>query len=121
MSDRDIAIAVHDVSRLFKRYRHPRYRVFEAFGLPLPKNACDEFWALRGISLEVRRGDSLAIIGQNGAGKSTLLSIICGRLQPTSGSVQVQGAIQALMDLGTGFHPEFTGRQNIYSSLAYQG
>jgi lipopolysaccharide transport system ATP-binding protein len=121
MSDRDIAIAVHDVSRMFKRYRHPRYRVFEAFGLPLPKNACDEFWALRDISLDVRRGESLAIIGQNGAGKSTLLSIICGRLQPTSGSVQVGGAIQALMDLGTGFHPEFTGRQNIYSSLAYQG
>ncbi len=121
MSEENTAIAVHDVSRVFKRYRHPRYRVFEALGLPLPKNACDEFWALRGISLEIRRGESLAIIGQNGAGKSTLLSIICGRLQPSSGSVRVRGAIQALMDLGTGFHPEFTGRQNIYSALAYQG
>jgi lipopolysaccharide transport system ATP-binding protein len=115
------AVAVSAVSRMFKRYRHPRYRVLEALGLPLPKNAYDEFWALRDISFEVKRGDSLAIIGQNGAGKSTLLSIVCGRLQPSSGSVAVRGEIQALMDLGTGFHPEFTGRQNIYSALAYQG
>src|SRR6266404_4955295 len=121
MSDDDIAIAVRDVSRMFKRYRHPRYRVLEALGLRLPKNAYDEFWALRGLSFEVKRGDSLAIIGQNGAGKSTLLSIICGGLQPTSGAVEVRGEIQDLMDLGTGFHPEFTGRQNVYSALAYQG
>jgi lipopolysaccharide transport system ATP-binding protein len=121
MSNSELAIAVHDVSRMFRRYRHPRYRVLEAFGLPLPKKAYDEFWALRGISLEVPRGESLAIIGQNGAGKSTLLNIICGGLQPSSGTVAVRGNIQALMDLGTGFHPEFTGRQNIYSALAYQG
>lgn len=121
MSESEIAVAVNDVSRMFKRYRHPRYRVLEAFGLPVPRNAFDEFWALRGISLEVRRGDSLAIIGQNGAGKSTLLNIICGGLQPTSGKVAVRGKLQALMDLGTGFHPEFTGRQNVYSALAYQG
>jgi lipopolysaccharide transport system ATP-binding protein len=121
MSDTDIAISVRDVSRMFKRYRHPRYRVMEAFSLPLPKNAFDEFWALRGISLELRRGDSLGLIGQNGAGKSTLLNIICGRLQPSGGTVTVHGKIQALMDLGTGFHPEFSGRDNIVSALAYQG
>jgi lipopolysaccharide transport system ATP-binding protein len=121
MSEPRIAVAVSGVSRMFKRYRHPRYRILEAFGLPLSKNAYDEFWALRDISFEVERGDSLAIIGQNGAGKSTLLSIVCNRLQPTSGSVTVHGNIQALMDLGTGFHPEFTGRQNVYSALAYQG
>jgi lipopolysaccharide transport system ATP-binding protein len=120
MSD-DIAVAVSGVSRMFKRYRHPRHRVMEALGLPLPRNAYDEFWALRDIAFEVKRGDSLAMIGQNGAGKSTLLSIICGRLQPSSGSVTVRGEIQALMDLGTGFHPEFTGAQNVYSALAYQG
>ena len=106
---------------MYKRYRRPHYRILEAFSLPLPKNAYDEFWALRDISLEVRRGDSLGIIGQNGAGKSTLLSIICGRLQPTSGKVTVHGNIQALMDMGTGFHPEFTGRENIFTSLAFQG
>src|SRR5579863_2339903 len=121
MSDSDITIAATDVSRMFRRYRRPRYRIMEAFGLPLPKGAYDEFWALRGISLELRRGESLGIIGQNGAGKSTLLNIICGRMQPTSGSVSVRGNIQALMDLGTGFHPEFSGRENILSALAYQG
>src|SRR5581483_7653351 len=110
MSETDIAISVADVSRMFKRFTHPRYRVMDAFGLPLPKKSYDEFWALRGISLELRRGESLGIIGQNGAGKSTLLNIVCGRLQPTSGTVQVRGRIQALMELGTGFHPEFSGR-----------
>jgi lipopolysaccharide transport system ATP-binding protein len=121
MSEHGIAVGVSGVSRMFKRYRHPRHRVMEVLGLPLPKNAFDEFWALRDISFEVKRGDSLAIIGQNGAGKSTLLSIVCGRLQPSSGTVTVRGRIQALMDLGTGFHPEFTGVRNIYSALAYQG
>ena len=121
MFDSTIAIAVTDVSRMFKRYRHPRYRVMEALGLPLPKGAYDEFWALRGISLELERGDSLGLIGQNGAGKSTLLNIVCGRLQPSSGSITVRGNVQALMELGTGFHPEFSGRENILSSLAYQG
>jgi lipopolysaccharide transport system ATP-binding protein len=120
MSDHDIAVAMTDVSRMFKRYRYPRYRVLEALGLPLPKNAYDQFWALRGISLELRRGESLGIIGQNGAGKSTLLNIICGRLLPTSGTVTVRGTIQALMELGTGFHPEFSGRENVLSALAYQ-
>ena len=76
---------------------------------------------MRGISLELERGDSLGLIGQNGAGKSTLLNIVCGRLQPSSGSVTVRGNVQALMELGTGFHPEFSGRENILSSLAYQG
>jgi ABC-type polysaccharide/polyol phosphate transport system ATPase subunit len=121
MFDSNIAIGVMDVSRMFKRYRHPRYRVLEAFGLPLRKGAYDEFWALRGISFELERGDSLGLIGQNGAGKSTLLNIVCGRLQPSSGSVTVRGNVQALMELGTGFHPEFSGRANILSSLAYQG
>ena len=121
MFDSTIAIAVADVSRMFKRYRHPRYRVMEALGRPLRKGSYDEFWALRGISLELERGDSLGLIGQNGAGKSTLLNIVCGRLQPSSGSVTVRGNVQALMELGTGFHPEFSGRENILSSLAYQG
>jgi ABC-type polysaccharide/polyol phosphate transport system ATPase subunit len=121
MSNSEIAISIADVSRMFKRYRHNGYQVMDALGLPLPKNAYDEFWALRAISLEVRRGESLGLIGQNGAGKSTLLNIVCGRLRPTSGSIKVLGTIQALMDIGTGFHPEFTGRENIFSALAYQG
>jgi ABC-type polysaccharide/polyol phosphate transport system ATPase subunit len=121
MSDLDVAIEVANVSRMFKRYHRPRYRIMEAFGVSLPASAYDEFWALRGASLRLKRGDSLGLIGQNGAGKSTLLNIICGRLKPTSGSITVRGNIQALMDMGTGFHPEFTGRENIISALAYQG
>jgi ABC-type polysaccharide/polyol phosphate transport system ATPase subunit len=117
----DIAISIDRVGRMFKRYRHPRYRLMEALGLRLPKNAYDEFWALRDISFTVRRGERVGLIGRNGAGKSTLLNIVYGRLRPTLGSVRVQGQIQALMELGTGFHPEFTGRQNVLSSLAYQG
>ena len=117
----DIAISIDRVARMFKRYRNPRYRVMEALGLRLPKNAYDEFWALRDISFTVRRGERVALIGRNGAGKSTLLNIVCGRLRPSSGSATVQGRIQALMELGTGFHPDFTGRENVLSSLAYQG
>ena len=117
----DITISIDRVARMFKRYRNPRYRVMEALGLRLPKNAYDEFWALRDISFTVRRGERVALIGRNGAGKSTLLNIVCGRLRPTSGTVTVQGRIQALMELGTGFHPDFTGRENVLSSLAYQG
>ena len=117
----DIAISIDHVARMFKRYRKPRYRVMEALGLRLPKNAYDEFWALRDISFTVTRGERVALIGRNGAGKSTLLNIVYGRLRPSSGSVKVHGQIQALMELGTGFHPEFTGRENVLASLAYQG
>jgi len=121
MSEADIAISVRGVSRVFRRYRRPGYRVLEAFGFRLPAGTYDEFWALRDVSVELRRGDSLGLIGQNGAGKSTLLNIICGRLQPSTGHVSVHGTVQALMELGTGFHPEFSGRDNIISALAYQG
>ncbi|WP_019937290.1 ABC transporter ATP-binding protein [Bordetella sp. FB-8] len=117
----DIAIQVENVSRIFRRFQHPRHRALELFGLKPPKGSYNEFQALDDISFEVKHGERLALIGRNGAGKSTLLSIICGRLRQTSGKVRVNGSIQALMELGTGFHPEFTGRENVLASLAYQG
>lgn len=108
----EIVISLKNVSKCFKRYAHPVDRLKE---IVLPqKSRADEFWALREVSLEVMRGDSVGIIGQNGSGKSTLLQILAGTLTPTSGDVKVNGRISALLELGSGFNPEFTGRQNVF-------
>lgn len=93
------------------------------YGL-LPRSmrpAFREFGALSGIDLEIRKGDRIGIVGRNGAGKTTLLKLISGRFRPTKGEIYVAGAVQALMQVGQGFHPEFTGRQNIESALRLQG
>ncbi|QCG93000.1 ABC transporter ATP-binding protein (plasmid) [Azospirillum sp. TSA2s] len=81
----------------------------------------DEYWALRGVDLEVRRGETVGLIGRNGSGKSTFLQLLCGTLTPTSGRIAVDGRIAALLELGAGFNPEFTGRENVYLAASVLG
>lgn len=108
----EAVISLKNVSKCFKRYPRPVDRLKEIL---LPgKSHAEEFWALENINLEVVQGETLGIIGQNGSGKSTLLQIIAGTLQPTIGEVAVRGRVSALLELGSGFNPEFTGRQNVF-------
>ncbi len=117
----NIAISLHQINKSFKRFVHPGWRAWDALGCPVSAKRYDIFMALRDINFEVNKGEKVALIGRNGAGKSTLLRLIAGQIKPTSGTIQVNGNLQALMELGTGFHPDFTGIENIRSSLAFQG
>lgn len=124
----DIAIRVQNLSKCYQIYDTPRDRLKQFF-LPrlqdfsgqAPKQYFREFWALHDISFEVKKGETVGIIGRNGSGKSTLLQIICGTLAPTSGIVETRGRIAALLELGSGFNPEFTGRDNVYMNAALLG
>lgn len=116
-----LLIEIADLSKMYRLYRRPYHRIIDLLGFSLPKHTYNEFWALRDVNLKLQAGQRLGIIGRNGAGKSTLLKIVAGQLQPTCGTVTVRGQVQALMELGTGFHPEFTGRENIFAALSYKG
>lgn len=108
----EVAISLTNISKCFKRYNRPVDRLQEIL---LPgKSKADEFWALRDINLEIPKGQTVGIVGRNGSGKSTLLQIIAGTLQPTTGEVKVNGLVSALLELGSGFNLEFTGRQNVF-------
>lgn len=111
-------IHIHNISKAYKRYSRKYGRMAEWFGMGTHH---EDIWVLREISFDVEQGQSLGIIGVNGAGKSTLLKIITGTTRPTTGTVQVAGRISALLELGMGFHPEFTGRQNCYVSGQLHG
>ncbi|MGH7801318.1 MAG: ABC transporter ATP-binding protein [Thermodesulfobacteriota bacterium] len=115
-----IAIEVNNLTKIYKLYNSPKDRLHEIISLS-GKKFHYEFYALNDLSFKVEKGQTIGIIGQNGSGKSTLLKIICGVLRPTSGSVQVNGRIAALLELGAGFNPEFTGRENVYMNGALMG
>lgn len=109
----EIAISVEGVSKRYEMYSKPRDRLLQFFSSG-NKQYFKEFWALQKISFDVKKGETLGILGRNGSGKSTLLQIIAGTLTPTTGSVRTSGVMAALLELGSGFNPEFTGRENIY-------
>lgn len=116
-------IQVTDVSRRFVLH-HERPKTFhELFVRTLERNqgSREDFWALRDVNLTVYPGDSIGIIGRNGSGKSTLLKLIAGLMQPSSGTVAVYGTIAALLEVGAGFHPDLSGRENIYLNGAFLG
>jgi lipopolysaccharide transport system ATP-binding protein len=120
MSSDDIAISAKNLTKAYRVYGHPLHRVMHKLGVP-GLRGYRQIEALTDVSFDIRKGEAVGIIGRNGSGKSTLLQIICGILKPSSGSVTVNGRISALLELGAGFHPEFTGRENVFMQGAILG
>ena len=127
-SHRDLAIQATNVSKCYHLYDKAQDRLKQAIfphlhrllGMSVTSYA-REFWALKDVCFEVKRGETVGIVGRNGSGKSTILQIIAGTLDATRGEVQVHGRVAALLELGSGFNPEFTGRENVYINAAIQG
>ena len=116
----DTAIKVENLSKCYQIYDQPRHRLMQMLWRG-HKQFYREFWALKDVSFEIRKGETVGIIGRNGSGKSTLLQMICGTLNPTSGSIVTKGRIAALLELGSGFNPEFTGRENVFMNASILG
>ncbi len=124
----EVAIRTRDLSKCYQIYAAPRDRLKQFFlprlrrwGGLQQRRYFNEFWAVRDVSLEIAKGETLGIIGRNGSGKSTLLQMLCGTLTPTGGSVQTFGRVAALLELGAGFNPDFTGRENVYMAASLYG
>ena len=116
-----MAVSLTHVGKTYKRFAKPSDRFWQAVW-PSDKSSSDaEFVALAPLNLGVKKGEALGLVGRNGAGKSTLLQLICGTLNPSSGTVQVNGKIGALLELGAGFNPEFSGKENVYLAAAVMG
>lgn len=118
----DFAIRTRNLTKVYRLYAKTYYRFLDMFGLLRKKDgAFTEHAALDNINLEIKRGEKVAIIGRNGAGKSTFLKLVSNVIAATSGQIEVKGEVHALLEIGTGFHPDFTGRENVYSYLAHLG
>jgi lipopolysaccharide transport system ATP-binding protein len=118
--DPDTVIQCMDLGKCYQIYNNPKDRLKQAIWRG-SRQYFREFWAVRDVNFEVKRGESLGIIGRNGSGKSTLLQLICGTLTPTEGTIQTKGRIAALLELGSGFNPEFTGIENVYLNASMLG
>lgn len=124
----EISVRVENLSKCYQIYERPENRLKQSLYPRIqkllgqaPKNYYREFWALKDVSFEVTKGQTFGIIGRNGSGKSTLLQILCGILNPTAGFVDVKGKVAALLELGSGFNPEFTGRENVFLNASLLG
>ena len=128
MSSDDVAVRVRNLGKRYEIYEAPRDRLKQFVLPPLrqlagrpPRQYFREFWALQDVSFEIKKGEAVGIIGRNGSGKSTLLQMICGTVTPTTGSIRTTGRVAALLELGSGFNPEFTGRENVYMNASVLG
>ena len=119
MSD-DISIIVEHLSKCYQIYENPIDR-FKQMLFGRFKRFYREFWAVRDVSFQIKKGEAVGIVGQNGSGKSTLLQMICGTLNPTYGKLKINGSVSALLELGSGFNPEFTGKENVYLNASVLG
>lgn len=128
MSSDNISIHVENLGKCYSIYAKPQDRLKQALfarGANMlgreAKSYSEDFWALSGVSFDVKKGETVGIVGRNGSGKSTLLQMICGTVTPTTGSVKTYGRVAALLELGAGFNPEFTGRENVYLNASLLG
>lgn len=120
MIENSVSLSVNQISKCYELFARPQQRLLSFFFKSAKRNKTD-FWALKELSFSLLPGETLGIVGRNGSGKSTLLQIICGTLSPTSGRVELNGRVAALLELGAGFNPEFTGRENVLLNAAIYG
>ena len=116
----EVSILAEDLSKVFRVFSHPRDRLLQAVW-GQRRRLYQDFWALKGVSFSLARGETLGIVGRNGSGKSTLLQILCGIIPPSQGTCVTRGRIGALLELGSGFNPEFSGLENVYLNASLLG